>query len=285
MAIDQETVALVTGATNGIGYVTARGLAERGATVVLVARNSERADASVARIKQQTGNQSVEYLLADLSSQAQVRRVAEDFARRHDRLHILVNNAGALFWTRQRTVDGLEMTFAVNHLAPFLLTNLLLPAIQRGAPARIVTVASAAHAGATIPFDDLQNARGRYSPLRAYGRSKLANILFTYELARRLEGTEVTANAVHPGFVGTGFGKGGPLSSLVMNLVRPFTLSPEQGAQTSLYVATSPEVAGVSGKYFVDRKPVRSSPASYDEATARRLWQVSEDLTGLASPA
>lgn len=275
-------VCLVTGATSGIGLVTARALAERGADVTLLVRSPAKAEAVVAGIKEQTGNPNVSALIADLSVQAQVRRAAEQFGARHDRLHVLVNNAGGVFFGRRReSADGIEMTFALNHLAPFLLTNLLLETLKASAPARVVTVASAAHAGAHIPFDDVQHRR-RYVAFGVYGETKLANILFTYELARRLDGTDVTANALHPGFVASNFGHGETrLWDMAFTLARPFAISTERGAQTSIYLATSPEVEGVSGRYFANQRPVRSSGASYDREAARRLWEVSEQLTGL----
>jgi NAD(P)-dependent dehydrogenase (short-subunit alcohol dehydrogenase family) len=280
----QGRICLITGATSGIGRVTAQALAQRGATVVLVARNEARAQSTRTQIVQQTGNANVEYLLADLSVQAQVRLVAQAFKQRYTRLHVLVNDAGAMFWSRRETADGLEMTFALNHLAPFLLTNLVLDTLKTSAPARIVTVASAAHTGAQIPFDDLQQTHHRYRPLRVYGESKLANLLFTYELARRLEGTQVSANALHPGFVATNFARGdNRLMQLLVPLSRPFAISPEEGADTAIFLATSAEVEGISGQYFVKRRPARSSPASYDRDATRRLWEISAQLTGLTS--
>ncbi|WIG57891.1 MAG: hypothetical protein OJF49_000636 [Ktedonobacterales bacterium] len=277
-------ICLITGATSGIGLVTAHTLAQRGASVVLVGRDAARAKATAADIQRQTVNATVEYLVADLSSQAQVRRLAEEFSGRHEKLDVLINNAGALFFKRQESVDGLEMTFAVNHLAPFLLTKLLLERLRASAPARIVTVASGAHVGAAIPFDDLQQTHQPYRGLRVYGQSKLANILFTYELARRLEGTGVTANTLHPGFVASNFASNnGALYKYGFKALRPFMVSTEKGAQTSIYLATSPDVAIVSGQYFVDCKPAQSSPASYDQDAARRLWEISEQLTGLSA--
>ncbi len=287
-----DTICLVTGATSGIGRATAQGLARHGMTVVLVARDEARARSTVSQITQQTDNPKIDYLLADLSSQAQIRQLAAAFTERYPRLHVLVNNVGALFWRRRQTGDGLEMTFALNHLAPFLLTNLLLDTLCAGsseprkasAPARIITTASAAHEGEAIPFDDLQQTHHRYQPLRVYGQTKLANLLFTYELARRLEGTGVTANAFHPGFVASNIARGDSrLMGLVVPVTRPFAISPEEGAQTAIYLATSPEVEGVSGQYFVKQKPVRSSAASYDQEAARRLWEISAQLTGLAA--
>jgi NAD(P)-dependent dehydrogenase (short-subunit alcohol dehydrogenase family) len=276
----REKICLVTGATSGIGAVTAQALAQQGATVVIVARHGGRAAATVARLKAQTGNPAVEYLMADLSAQEQVRDVARAFSERHPRLDVLVNNAGALFYNRRESVDGLEMTFALNYLAPFLLTHLLLGRLEASPAARVVNVASAAHEGATIPFDDLQQTHGRYRGLRTYGQSKLALILFTYELARRLENTTITVNAVHPGFVASNFGMDGPaIVRLGMPLAQKLAVSTERGAQTVIYLATAPEVEGISGRYFVKCKPVASSPASYDRAAARRLWEIGEQLT------
>ncbi len=273
---------LITGATNGIGYIAAHALAEMGATTVIVGRNADRAQASVATIQRETGNTDVHALTADLSSQAEVRALAATFQAQYPRLDVLLNNAGAIFMSRQTTVDGYERTFALNHLAPFLLTHLLLDRLKADAPARVVTVASMAHAGHTIDCDDVnQTARG-YSAWRVYGESKLANVMFTYALARRLEGTNVTANTLHPGFVATGFAKNnGALWQLAMTLARPFAISPEQGAQTSIYLASSPDVAIVSGRYFVKRQPAKSSAASYDIAAQEQLWTLSEQMTGV----
>ncbi len=273
-------IALVTGATSGVGAVTARVLAEHGATVVLIGRDRERCAAAARRIQEETKNRSVEFLVGDLSAQRGIRGLAEEFRSRHDRLDVLVNNAGAMYWGREETVDGLERTFALNHLSYFLLTNLLLDTLKASAPSRIVSVSSESHRGAKINFDDLQ-AKRSYSAMRAYGQSKLGNVLFTNELARRLNGSGVTTNALHPGFVASNFAKNnGGIISLVMRVLHRFAISPEQGAQTSLYLATSPEVDGVTGKYFNNRKAVPSSKESYDEAVAKRLWDVSATLTG-----
>jgi NAD(P)-dependent dehydrogenase (short-subunit alcohol dehydrogenase family) len=274
-------ICIVTGATSGIGLVTVRALAQQGATVIAVARDPDKGAAAVARIRQETGNRGVEMLLADLSAQDQVRRMAREFQRRHSRLDVLVNNAGAFFWRRRLSADGIEMTFAVNYLSAFLLTNLLLDTFRASAPARIVNVSSRSHRSAHIDFDDLEG-RHQYRGMAAYGRSKLALLLFTYELARRLEGTQVTVNALHPGFVATHIGQNNRwLVKLASPLLKLIARSPEEGAQTSIYLATSPEVEGVSGQYFVDAKPVPSAPASYDEAAARRLWEISAAMTGL----
>lgn len=277
-------VCIVTGATSGIGLVTTQALARQGATVIVVGRNPERGAATVTRIKQETGNPAVEWMVADLSAQAQVRHLARAFQERFARLDVLVNNAGALFARRSLSVDGIEMTFALNHLAYFLLTNLLLDTLKASAPARIVNVASRAHRGARINFADLQE-RQRYSGWRAYAQSKLANILFTYELARRLEGAGVTANTLHPGFVATNFGRNNAgIVGLIVRVSQLAAIGPDQGAQTVIYLATAPEVEGISGKYFVNKRAVPSAEVSYDRDTAQRLWQVSAEMTGLPSP-
>jgi len=268
-------VCIVTGAASGIGAMTAQALAQQGAAVILVDRDSEKGAVTVNRIKRQTGNPAVEFMRADLSAQKEIRRLAQQFRSHYQHLDVLVNNAGAIFARRQETVDGIEMTFALNYLSYFLLTNLLLDTIEASVPARIINVASRSHARAQIDFDDLQSRSG-YRGLQAYAHSKLAIVLFTYELARRLEGTGVTVNALHPGVVATNFGMNeSGILGLVMRLFRFAFISPEQGAQTSIYLATSPEVEGVTGKYFVKCEAVPSSPASYDAATASRLWRVS----------
>jgi retinol dehydrogenase 12 len=265
-------ICLVTGATDGIGKVTARVLAQHGATVIGVGRDPAKIEATRAEIGDTPG--PLDFLTADLSSQAQIHALAEAFKAKYDRLHVLVNNAGALFTSYRESADGIEMTFALNHLAYFLLTNLLLDTLIASAPARIVTVSSNAHEGSTIPFDDLGQRKG-YDGWTAYGASKLANILFTYELARRLDGTGVTVNAVHPGFVNTNFPRAAGL-----NMRGPLT--PEEGADTVLWLATSDEVDGVTGRYFVRRGDTRSSAESHDEQVARRLWDVSTTLVGLS---
>ena len=275
-------ICLVTGATSGIGEVTALELARLGASVALLGRSQARCKASVARIQQETGSSSVEYLVADLSSMAQVRQAAAQFLEKHNRLDVLVNNAGAVFLNRRLSVDGLEMTFALNHLSYFLLTLLLLDTLKACSPARIVNVSSDSHRGRRLDFNDLQNQKS-YNVMKAYGRSKLANVLFTNELARRLHGTGVTANALHPGSVATRiWEKGGPLNPLIGLIMRRVSITPEQGARTSIYLATSSEVEGVTGKYFTHCKAVRSDPTSYDEAAAKRLWEASLKLAGLA---
>lgn len=283
-------ICVVTGATSGIGKVTARALAQRGANVLVVSRNSKKCNATVEQIKDQTGNQKVDYLVADLSSQNQIRHLVNQFHQSYDRLDVLVNNAGGIFLNRRESEDGIEMTWALNHLNYFMLTNLLLETLvasgEPGNASRIVNVASAAHRGARIKFDDLQG-ENRYSGMQAYGQSKLANVFFTYELDRRLQRAgvddRICVNALHPGFVSTNLiGDNNWLVRAGARLVYFFAgKSPEEGAETSIYLASSPEVEGVSGMYFVDSEPVQTAPLSYDENVARRLWEVSAEMTGL----
>jgi retinol dehydrogenase 14 len=272
---------LVTGATAGIGRATAVGLAAIGAQLVVIGRDGGRAE-DVAREIRRVGGGGVEVFVGDLSSQSQVRRLADEVRHRVSRLDVLVNNVGGYWNTRQVTADGLERTFAVNHLASFLLTNLLLDLLRRSAPARVVMVSSNAHVQGRIDFDDLQGERS-YSGARAYNQSKLANVLFTYELARRLPASSVTANALHPGVVRTSFGAEDPrgVQRVVVPLLRPFMKSPAQGAATSIQLASAAELERVTGRYFANSKPARSSRRSYDQDVAARLWQVSADLVGL----
>jgi NAD(P)-dependent dehydrogenase (short-subunit alcohol dehydrogenase family) len=275
-------ICLITGANRGIGKATALGLARRGATVIIHCRNRLLGETTREEIVAGTGNEAVEVMVADLASLGAVRRLAEEVQRRHVTLHVLVNNAGLAKRRHTLTEDGLDTTFTVNHLAPFLLTNLLLDALKGSAPARIINVASMVHRWGRINFDDLMGERG-YSMGPAYNQSKLANVLFTYELARRLEGSGVTVNCVHPGMVVSDLGREytGFMGLMANKLWRPFMHSPEKGANTVIYLASSPDVAGVTGKYFANRRAVGSSKASHDPALARRLWEVSERLTGL----
>lgn len=274
--------ALVTGATSGIGFYTALGLARDGADVVLGARNEARGRKAVEAIRNINGSSKVDYLVADLSSTAGVRKFAQATLDRNSRLDILVNNVGGFFLTRQVNDQGYEMTFALNHLSYFLLTDLLKDLLIQSAPARIVNVSSVAHRNSRINFDDPQMTH-RYWGITAYGQSKLANVLFTYELAHRLLDTGVTANALHPGLVRTGLG-----TKHIYRLLIPFiwlglrmAISPEDGAKTSLLLASSPELEGVTGKYYSSEKEVRTSRGSYDKSAAERLWDLSEELTGI----
>ena len=269
---------LVTGATNGIGFVTARELARLGGQVTIVGRNAAKCADTVKKIHLQTG-ESVESIVADLSTLEGIRQAAATFRKNHQCLHVLVNNAGGMFTKRRLTPDGFEYTFALNHLNYFLLTNLLLDLLKISAPSRIINVSSNAHESAKIDFENLQGEKS-YGGLKNYGQSKLANLLFTYELSRRLEGSGVTVNALHPGVVATGFARNnGPVYNIGTWIAgQLFFRKPDQGAQTSIYLACSPELEGISGKYFVDCKPVESKPQSYDQAVAEKLWQVSLDL-------
>jgi NAD(P)-dependent dehydrogenase (short-subunit alcohol dehydrogenase family) len=286
-----KKVCLITGATAGIGEVTARALARLGAKVVISSRNPDRCHATVERIAAENadlpGVPMAEYIVADLSEMAQVRRLAEEFSERFDRLDVLVNNAGAVFTSRQSTSEGLEMTFALNHLSYFLLTRLLENVLRETArnngAARVVNVSSAAHRGAKIRFDDLQGEK-YYNGWRAYGASKLANILFTFELDRRLRGSKITANALHPGFVATQFAHNNQgWLRLAMRMAHRFALSPDEGAATSIYLASSPLAHGASGLYYVSCRPTAADPVAYDQNVARRLWEVSEALTDISN--
>lgn len=272
---------LVTGGTSGIGRATAVAMATMGADVVVTGRNPERGELAVEEIWDESFGGSVELMLADLAVQAEVRRLAEEFMERHDRLDVLVNNAGLVQSTRTETRDGIETTLAVNHLAPFLLTNLLLDLLRSSAPSRVVTVSSEAQRWGRMDFDDLQS-KSKYRGFPVYGMTKLANIMFTYELAERLEGTGVTATCMHPGAVNTRFGtnNGGPMTLLV-RAFKPFMRTPDQGADTVNYLASSWEVEGVSGKYYSDRKWIEPQQIALDPEARRKLWEASEELTGL----
>jgi NAD(P)-dependent dehydrogenase (short-subunit alcohol dehydrogenase family) len=272
-------VCVVTGATAGIGQATAAGLAERGATVFLVARSRDKARTVAEEIVRATGNDRVRTVIADLAVQAQVRAVADEIAGLFPAIHVLVNNAGIYTRRRELTADGIEMQLAVNHLAPFLLTHLLMDRLRAGAPARVVNVSSEAHRQGRIRWDDI-GLEARYGGLRAYAGTKLMNILFTRELARRVDASAVTANALHPGVVATtllfkGFWP--------IGWFKRFLRTPTQGASTSLYLATSPAVAGVTGGYFKDEKQIQPSAAARDDEAARRLWALSERLTGITA--
>jgi retinol dehydrogenase-14 len=277
-------IVLVTGGTGGIGRATATGLAAMGARVGIVGRDHERAETVAAEIAASSGGPAADAFAADLSSQAEVRRLAHEVLDTYPRLDVLINNVGGFWAHRHVTADGLEHTFAVNHLAGFLLTGLVLERLQASAPARIVTVSSGAHTSGKIDFDDLQGERG-YSGEKAYNQSKLANIMFTHELARRLHATGVTATVLHPGVVRTAFGAEdqSPLFKVLLPVLKPFMKAPAKGAETPIYLASSTEVEGISGAYFANRRPKTSSKASHDAAAEARLWRVSEQLTGLTA--
>ncbi len=276
-------VILLTGATSGIGRVAASELARTGARLVLVGRDPAKTEALVRELR--AVNPHVDGLVADLSSQAEVRRLAAEFLARYDRLDVLINNAGALFTRRELTADGIERTFALNHVAYFLLTTLLLERLRASAPSRVVSVASGAHRRGAMHWDDLNLAGWPRQGRAAYAQSKLANILFTRELARRLAGTGVTANCLHPGFVNTGFARNaGALARLVMFLTRPIQRRPEKGAETVVWAATAPELEGVTGHYFMDCAPKKTTAAAESVADAERLWKVSEQLVAKSAP-
>jgi NAD(P)-dependent dehydrogenase (short-subunit alcohol dehydrogenase family) len=282
-------IALVTGGTSGIGAAVAEALARHPWSIAIVGRDRTRCESTVSRIRQTTGNRHVDYLVADLSSQHDVRQVAQEFRSRYSALHVLINNVGALFLTRRDSVDGIEMTLALNHLAPFMLTNLLRDLLHASAPARVINVSSSGHhLSHGIRRDDLQWRRGVYRGFQAYHQSKLANLLFTYELARRLEDTEVTVNAVHPGFVSTKIGCDNPwywrmLKPVIARVFGVRAITPDQSARGIVPLASSADLSRTTGRYFVDGRPAASSAASQDVETARWLWSVSEDLTGLPS--
>lgn len=272
-------ICMITGANSGIGKATAMGLAKLNATVIMVCRNKERGEKAREEIINQTGNKNIDLLLCDLSSQEQIRRLVDEFKRKYQNLNVLINNAGVMLKKRVLSVDGIEMNFAMHFLAPFLLTNLLLDVLKNSAPSRIINVASAAHKRAKIDFDDLQSENKKYRLFTVYGVSKLAEVLFTYELSRKLEGTGVTANAVHPGVVNTNLGR--DQSKFSQWFARKFFKSPEEGAQTSIYLASSPEVEGITGKYFINKQPKESSEESYNEDYAKKLWHTAEEMTKL----
>ena len=277
-------VVLITGGNAGIGKETAVALAAMGAQVVFTARDAARGTDALAEIRTRSGNDAVDVMPLDLARFASVREFAKRWSDEHDQLDVLVNNAGLILNSRRETDDGNEMTFQVNHLGPFLLTQLLRDQLVAGDDARVVNVASDAHSSARrgLDFDDLQSRR-QYRGFRVYGKTKLANILFTRELARRWDDTGVTANAVHPGFVASSFGRDGDtgrLGALLFPLLKPFALSPEQGARTQVYVASAPELAGITGGYWVKSAPATPSAAAQDDAAAARLWEVSEELVG-----
>lgn len=279
----QGKVCIVTGANSGLGKATSLGMAQMGATVVMVCRDRTKGEEAQNEIKTKSGSDAIDLLLAELSSQDSIRQLVENFQQHYTQLHVLINNAGGVNLSRRDTVDGFEMTFAVNYLAPFLLTNLLLDKLKASAPARIVNVSSESHESGYIKMDDLQLEK-KYRLMRAYGQSKLALVLFTYELARRLQGTGVTANCLHPGFVATNIGQSGVGRvgrSIVKLIFSSLGISPEEGAKTSIYLASSPDIEGVTGKYFVKSIPVRSAPISYDESLQRQLWEESAKLVNL----
>jgi len=278
-----QRICMVTGANSGIGKETSKKLAGLGATVVMVCRNQKRGEKAMSEIEGASNGAEVELMIADFSSLDSVRALAKTFLEKHDSLHVLINNAGGVNVLRSVTADGFETTFQVDYLSHFLLTNLLLEALEKGAPSRIINVSSASHYRGHLKFDDLHMKRG-YGVMKAYSQAKLAQVLFTYELSRRLEGTGVTVNSLHPGAVATNIWKGsmGPFSFLG-NISRLFLISPQRGAETPAYLASSPQVEGVTGKYYDQMREKQSSAESYDQAVARKLWDESERMTGLST--
>jgi NAD(P)-dependent dehydrogenase (short-subunit alcohol dehydrogenase family) len=274
-------VCLITGGNSGIGKATALGLAKLDATVVIVSRDKDKGEAALLEIRTRSGNKDVDAMVCDLSSQDSVRELAHDFRARYKRLHVLINNAGIFLPKRVVTVDGLEATFVTNHLGHFLLTNLLLDLLKANAPSRIINVTSSAHYGTEMDFDDLQGEK-KYSGYHAYSQSKLANVLFTYQLAKLLEGTAVTANCLHPGVVRTGFGKDqGGLMNILVRIGSPFMISPEKSAKAEVYLATSPQLEKVTGRFYSKGKEAESSKESYNVTSAEKLWKMSAELTKL----
>ncbi|MHA1193268.1 MAG: SDR family oxidoreductase [Promethearchaeota archaeon] len=272
-------ICIITGANSGIGKATAIELANMSAIVVMVCRNKERGEPAQKEIIEKTGNKNVDLLLCDLSSLDSIRNFAAEFKTKFQNLHVLINNAGVMLSKRELSVNGFEMNFAVNHLAPFLLTNLLLDILKKSAPSRIINVASGAHKFGTVDFEDLQSENKKRRFMGLYGASKLALMLTSYELSRRLEGTRVTLNTIHPGVVNTKLGM--DRSKPKKGIARRFFKSPEKGAETSIYLASSPEVEGVTGKYFINKQEQKSSDDSYNEEYAKKLWDISKKMTGL----
>jgi len=278
----ENKIILITGANSGIGKSTATALSEMGAHVVMAVRDPEKGEIARQEIIRISKNNQVDVMECDLASLKSIRDFAEAFKARYTRLDVLVNNAGIFTEKRMETEDRFEYQIGVNHLGPFLLTQLLLGMLKESSPSRIINIASAAHFGGRINFDDLQQQR-KYSGWKSYAQSKLANVLYTYELARRLSGTGITANCLHPGFVNTrfAFNRKSEKPNPIMRLMKPFTIQPDEGAETTVYLAASPEVEGVTGKYFVKRKEKSSSKSSYDLLVAEKLWNISNVLTGV----
>lgn len=272
-------ICLITGANSGIGKATAIGLAKLNATIVMLCRDKNRGEIAQKEIIELTGNKKVDLLLCDLSSHEDIRKFVSEFKNKYQNLHVLINNAGVMKKQGSLSPDGFEMNFAVNHLAPFLLTNLLLDILKNSAPSRIINVSSAAHRMAKLDFDDLQSENKKLRLMRIYGISKLALMLFSYELSRRLEGTKVTVNTVHPGMVATNLGR--DMSSSGQGFGKRFFKTPREGAETSVYLASSPEVEGITGKYYTKKRQKNSSKKSYNEEDAKMIWEISAEMTKL----
>jgi len=275
----EDKICIITGANSGIGKATALGLAKMNAVVVMLCRSKDTGEIAKKEIISESGNKKVDLLLCDLSSHEQIRKFVSEFKQKYQNLHVLINNAGVMASKRKLSVDGFEMNFAVNHLAPFLLTNLLLDVLKKSTPSRIVNVSSGGHRMAKMDFDDLQSENKKHRLMRVYGVSKLAFMLFSYELSRILDGTGVTVNTLHPGLVNTNLGR--EMSKFGRGFGKLFFKNPEKGAETSIYLASSPEVEGITGKYYIKKEQKESSKESYNEEYARRLWEISATLTKL----
>ncbi len=280
--MNEKSTVLITGGNAGMGKAAATELAKLGHHVIILCRNKERGDKALEDIKEESGSSSVFMMLCDLGSMASIRRFASEFKKQYKRLHILINNAGVILPKRHETSDGCELQFGVNHLGHFLLTNLLLDTIKNSAPARIINVSSGAHKAGKIHFEDI-HLKKNFNLVKAYSQSKLANVLFTYELAERLEGSGVTVNALHPGAVATemGINRETGFGRALTGMLKPFFKTPQEGASTTVYLAVSDEVEGVTGKYYCDKKAIPSSKLSYDQELAKKLWEVSEKLVHL----
>jgi len=278
LIIMKGKICMITGANSGMGKATALELAEMGATIIMVCRNENRGNIAMKEIMDKTGNKNIDLFIADLSSQQAIRQFIDAFKRKYENLHVLINNAGVVLKKRTLTFDGIETNFAVKYLAPFLLSNLLLDILKKSSPSRIINVTSGLHKNATIDFDDLQSEKA-YSAFGTYGKSKLALVLFTYELSRRLEGTNISVNILHPGVVSTNLGR--DMNAFMRGFQKIFFKSPKKGAETSIYLASSPDVEGVTGKYFINKKEAKSSEVSYNEEISRKLWDLSVKLTNL----
>ena len=275
----EDKICIITGANSGIGKATALGLAKMNAVVVMLCRSKDTGEIAQKEIISESGNKKVDLLLCDLSSHEQIRKFVSEFKQKYQNLHVLINNAGVMASKRKLSVDGFEMNFAVNHLAPFLLTNLLLDVLKKSTPSRIVNVSSGGHRMAKMDFDDLQSENKKHRLMRVYGVSKLAFMLFSYELSRILDGTGVTVNTLHPGLVNTNLGR--DMSKFGRGFGKLFFKNPEKGAETSIYLASSPEVEGITGKYYIKKEQKESSKESYNEEYAKRLWEISTTLTKL----
>ncbi|MHA1908020.1 MAG: SDR family oxidoreductase [Candidatus Thorarchaeota archaeon] len=274
-------VCIVTGASSGIGRETALGLAQQGGHVVMLVRDEERGNAAKEYIMEKSCSQSVDMMLCDLSSMKQVRQFSTQYKEKYNRLHVLINNAGAVISKREQTAEGFEKTFAVNYLAPVLLTQELLPLLKSSSPSRVINLTSGLHGRAKVNLDNLQS-EGKYKGMNVYGSAKLMVVLFTYKMARELEGTGVACNVVSPGFVATNLGRssGSRMNSIMFGMMKPFQLSPTEGAETSLYAATSPEIEGITGKHFAKSKEKESSEVTYDVDLQDKLWEITEKLLG-----